>query len=105
MPLMSALRLDGRQPLRRGGDRLGRNRADGTIGRDVLANAGNRAMGRNLAVETTACERFDQGVEIGGRDPIAIAIVDLQARRFGARCLAFGVFESEHPVAAWCCRP
>ena len=32
------------------------------------------------------------------RDAIAVAVVDLQARRLGARCLALGVLQREQPV-------
>ena len=43
-------------------------------------------------------EVVEQRVELGGRDPVAVAVVDLQARRLGARGLALGVLERDQPV-------
>ena len=45
-----------------------------------------------------AAEVVDQRVEIGGGHPVAVAVVDLQARRLGARRLALGVLEREQAV-------
>ena len=87
-------------PRRRAGDVLGRSRPDTAVGRDVLALAGERAVGWDLAVEGAGAQVVEELVELLGRDAIAVAVVDLQARRLGTRRLALGVLERDQAV--WC---
>ena len=77
---------------------VGIDGADGPVGGDVLADGGQGAVRRDLVVEAPGGEVVDELVELLGGDPVAVAVVHLQARRLGARRLALGVVQREHAV-------
>ena len=80
----------------------------------MLAVAGERAVRRDLVVEAAGAQVVDELVEVGVRDAVAVAVVDLQRRRLGARRLALGVLQRDQAVgvvlpalmpsvcSAWC---
>ena len=55
-------------------------------------------MGRDLGVEGARAQVVEEPVDVVVRDAVAVAVVDLQARRLGARGLALGVLERDEAV-------
>ncbi len=86
------------EPRGRRGVPLGAGGAGSLVGGDVLAGAGQRAVGRDVALEAAGPQVVDERVEGRVGELGEVAVVDLHARGFGARGDALVALDAEEPV-------
>ena len=65
-----------------------------------MSNFCNCAVGWNLGIESAGIQIVNERIKILWCDAIAVAVVDLQARGFGACSLAFGSLKCDLAI---CC--